>query len=226
MSQLVSIIGVMFTVAFFTLAHGAKGDAYGQHGMVLFESSGQLASHMPLYQAPHNFQIILALTWPQLIQESIQKQKAAKQLITLLPNAFDLTRLQADSEQPLHELTFDIYLGHFERGGTPVHRQVPAKIKQVLLFHQLSETAISHHSSPAQARAFIPFQWDEQQFLLERIRYRPTEDRIYQILSKPAPDLPSLIEVKTTQDHTIQDALSAWGIEALQLVYREWQDFQ
>ena len=219
-------IFITLMCSFAPTTHGA---AHGRHGMVLFENSGQLASHMPLYQAPHNFQIILALQWPASILESIQQQKAADQLITLLPNAFDLTRLSPNSSQALQHIQFDIYLGHFERGGTLLHRQVQTTIQQVLHYAPLPQISVNSSLSDAkeiQQRAFTPIQWEGQQFLLESIRSRPAEDRIYKFHRHSSIKLPTLIEVELDREQPLQEAMSTWGIEDLQLIYREWQDFQ
>lgn len=95
----------------------------GSHGMVLVTDGIDLfASHLPLYRAPHDFQLVY-------IVESKYKSKVIKQLlsarqsytsfdagniVTLLPAHFDLNELINGQS---FDIKAQIYLGHFERGG-------------------------------------------------------------------------------------------------------------
>jgi len=98
-------------------------DRIGLHGMVLVTDGIDLfASHLPLYRAPHDYQLVY-------IVESKYKSKVIKQLlsasrntasydaaksVTILPASFDLNKLINGKS---FEIEAQMYIGHFERGG-------------------------------------------------------------------------------------------------------------
>jgi hypothetical protein len=85
----------------------------GSHGMVLIyhPEEGFFASHLPLYRAPHNYQLIYRV---QFAESEKLISLINNEIITLLPENFDLRRLIAGERLTIKTQFFQ---GHFERGG-------------------------------------------------------------------------------------------------------------
>lgn len=86
----------------------------GSHGMVLIhhQNTGFYASHMPLYNSPHNYQIIYKV---QIDEHEKLNNLLKNGLVTLLPERFDLSKL-VNGESLSIKTSF--FKGHFERGGS------------------------------------------------------------------------------------------------------------
>ncbi|MDQ2042715.1 hypothetical protein NRL14_03085 [Pseudoalteromonas sp. 20-92] len=97
-----------------------KAHSYvGFHGMALILADDKvLASHMPLYAAPHDYQIVYEVTTSNTHLKTIKRvlKKAANEQrqITILPTKFDLNLL-INKQTPTLNVT--VFNGHFERGG-------------------------------------------------------------------------------------------------------------
>ncbi|WP_146196131.1 hypothetical protein [Pleionea mediterranea] len=86
--------------------------------MVLLKGSGGelIVSHLPLFHRPHDYQIIYRVEASNNQLRQLDFLSAEQDdLITLVPNKFDLMRL-INKEQ--FNITVDVFRGHFERGGT------------------------------------------------------------------------------------------------------------
>jgi len=102
--------------------HDHKGhDRVGMHGMVMVTDGVELyASHLPLYRAPHDYQLIYQVETihkAQLIKrlsETSKEQGYVDNMVTLLPAKFDLNQLIAGES---FEIKTQLYSGNFERGG-------------------------------------------------------------------------------------------------------------
>src|SRR5579859_1939791 len=68
---------------------------WGLHGMVLFGGAdGLFASHLPMFHAPHDYHVVIALQLPPDIDTSIRTRLSrAPALWTLVPEEFELARL-------------------------------------------------------------------------------------------------------------------------------------
>jgi len=120
---LLSIYTIVFSIAQANSNqhdHNKQHSRVGSHGMALFTDGKTLfASHMPLYNTPHDYQLIYQV-------ESNQKNKIMRyfklkysdaksnRLVSILPQRFDLNLLI--NNHPLITKA-DVYMGHFERDG-------------------------------------------------------------------------------------------------------------
>jgi len=91
----------------------------GFHGMALILAGDKvLASHMPLYAPPHNYQIVYEVTTDdthlKTIKNILNKAADEQEQITILPTKFDLNLL-INKKTPTLNVT--VFNGHFERGG-------------------------------------------------------------------------------------------------------------
>lgn len=87
----------------------------GIHGMVIFAVDDQLfASHMPLVNSIHAHQIIFSFQVDSKVEHQIKLLLSAHNLVTLMPERFDLNNLMSGS---LTSFSGQVFSGHFERGG-------------------------------------------------------------------------------------------------------------
>lgn len=141
-----------------------KPNYMGTHGMVLIKGSNNelIASHLPLYHSPHDYQIIYQIdaSNPQLNQLTFGSAEQDKlitdnlktdDLITILPKPFDLMRL-VNKQQV--EITADVYQGHFERGGTKLF-QTNIRFKQPLFIRKISAPRSGNQSTATIAQETI-----------------------------------------------------------------------
>jgi len=90
----------------------------GSHGMVLVTDGVALyASHMPLYRAPHDYQLVY------LVESSVKSDiiehlssNHDNNMVTILPAKFDLNTLINGASLTV---ATQFFKGHFERGGEP-----------------------------------------------------------------------------------------------------------
>ena len=104
----------------------------GSHGMVLIhdDKQGFFLSHLPLYNHPHDFQLIYKV---QIKKSEKVIDLLGNKIITVLPDNFDLSRLVKGES---FSINANVYQGHFERGGTKkfstkLHFDKPILIKRV-----------------------------------------------------------------------------------------------
>jgi len=119
-----------------TLSHSQQEHSLmGSHGMALIyhKKEGFFASHLALYYPPHNYQIIYKV---HVKEQKKLIQLIEKNMITLLPDNFDLSRLiQGES----FSIGTQIFQGHFERGGTAVFTSAITFVEPILI-KKLSKT--------------------------------------------------------------------------------------
>lgn len=101
----------------------------GVHGMLVFGDSAVYLSHLPLYRAPHDWQIVVRATVTSDATTSVPDALAAlradqaangAEIYTLEPEPFPLSRLSGLEEGRTMRFRGKLYRGHFERGGTPI----------------------------------------------------------------------------------------------------------
>ncbi len=114
----------------------------GSHGMALLLSpfDDLIAHHLPLYRAPHDYQILYKVSFTE--NNDIISEMAANGLVTILPDNFDLKRL---IDKNSFSINATIYDGHFERGGkalftTNINFEKAVYVRQIILNDSYSET--------------------------------------------------------------------------------------
>jgi hypothetical protein len=106
------------------------------HGMLVFGQQQILLSHLPMFHAPHDFQVLLHVRLrggkgdPEALYRD-DRSKAGERVYTWVPEKFVLQDLLAPT--PLRTMTGTLFRGHFERGGTPItSAPVTAEVVRVL----------------------------------------------------------------------------------------------
>jgi len=121
-------------------AHAAE-TAMGGHGMAVFGGrEGLYASHLPMFHAPHDSQIVLRFHLADAVADRALRDEVAARprLWTFDPETFDLLRFGPGHAQPLREFEARFFEGHFERGGKPQAGEQRVVVDEVLLFRRLS----------------------------------------------------------------------------------------
>ncbi len=158
----------------------AHDHSYGSHGMALFgDNEGLYASHLPLFRAPHDHQVVLKLRLADPgLERALRGQLDGKTALwTIEPEHFELSRLDPQAAAPLRAFSADIFSGHFERDGKLVHAKARFVVEQVLVYRRLDPAL--HSRSMAR---YLPV----GAFLVKEIDSRPDYDHIV-ALTAPAP---------------------------------------
>lgn len=160
-----------------SLSHAAP-PTWGLHGMVLFGGKqGLYASHLPMFHAPHDYQVVLQvrLADPALDARLRQQLDGRTALWTLEPEHFELARLLPAAPLPLRQFRATVVRGHFEKAGKAEAGYGAAAIivERVLLMRQLSPAPAAHASA-----RYLQVGDGTQRFLVKRIDSRPDFEHI------------------------------------------------
>ena len=145
----------------------------GFHGMALILAGDKLlASHMPLYALPHNYQIVYEVTTNdthfKIIKNALNESLKKQTQITILPTKFDLNLLINKLTPTLNTTVFN---GHFERGGTALF-STKLTFKNPLYIKKLAVT------KPTKAEFDLIKVSAEQGVIIHKIQSRPSYDSL------------------------------------------------
>lgn len=196
----------------------------GSHGMRLFSDGKDFyASHLPLYRAPHDYQVIYRVSPsdPLLVAALLQQQ-----MITILPDVFDLDRLIAGESL---SISTRLYLGHFERGGKQVLRDNRFRFEQPVYLRPLASANLPNFEFDV-----IDLNDGDRQLLVHRIGQSPSFDALIMMQTARCKDdaqLPSLLQLME-KPGDIGQGLSTELLQALpdcaspQLIHLETEDLK
>jgi hypothetical protein len=203
MKRLLSLFLLSFCCIFSARAENKHGPTWGVHGMLLFgNSEGMYVSHLPMFHAPHNYQVVLQIRCLDQKLDAAIKARLEQKLVlwTMEPEQFEIARLAADSKLPLKQFKANIVLGHFEQGGKTEYKDVPVIVEKTLIFRQLlpqmreSKQAVYHQIGRG-----------SQRFLLKEIDNRPDFDHVLAI-SVPAAAAMADVVMKKAGLQALSDA--------------------
>jgi hypothetical protein len=204
---------------------GRPSPTWGLHGMLLFGGAdGLFASHLPMFHAPHDFHVVIAL---QLASPGIDAAMRARlastpALWTLVPEKFELARLAPGAANPLAEFKADIVEGHFERGGKTIYPGVIVRVIRTERYVQLDP-----HARPAATAHYLPVGQGRTWFLVKEVDARPDFDDVLMLSAAHAPaaiDVP-VHGIARPADSAIQ-ALLAPSSKLVGTVYYDTEDLQ
>jgi hypothetical protein len=201
-----SIVALLAAVSFGAVQAAPHNASYGEHGMALFGGSeGLYASHLPMFHAPHDVQVVLQVHLADRAQDRALRARlnGKTDLWTIAPEKFELDRLSGSASDPLRRFKGDLVLGHFEQGGKTQFASATIVVDKVLMYRHLSPLA--HASDTAR---YVQIGSARQRFLVKEIDSRPDFDHIVAIDSRP--DAPSgVLEVsKHALEQTDRAALA------------------
>lgn len=164
----------------------AGADTLGVHGMLIFGGwrnetgfggrSGVYASHLPMFMAPHDFQVIMRVTGDAAGRYSeFVAHFGDFQTYTFKPQPFPIDELDPAGGGPARRsVVGSLFRGHFERGGTEIATEVALEVEQVVYFSRL---AVTERPGPGQLR-YICFGERDATLLAHRITTPPDFDQI------------------------------------------------
>ncbi|GAA4349214.1 hypothetical protein GCM10023185_05760 [Hymenobacter saemangeumensis] len=150
-------------------------DPPATHGMLLVGTQQVFASHLPMFNRPHDYQVWLELELDSATLKTYQTSRRAypqEALYTLEPEKFVLPAMVAKP----HPFRASLYRGHFERGGTAIVENVEVHIKKVLYFRQLNP-----QEAPPTHPAYLLLGNAQEQFLAHRIAGQPGYDQVLRV---------------------------------------------
>jgi hypothetical protein len=169
---------------FFVLAinaeaqHGHSGmaaDKPSVHGMLIFGTQKMYASHLPLFHAPHNYQIIIELELDKAAKEKFIKDQQLHPeftTYTIEPERFILP----DKINSKGSFKANLYRGHFERGGVKIADSISIKISSVIFFKQFNPDEPRSLNA-----AYLLFGNSKEQFAVHLISNKPDFEQIIQV---------------------------------------------
>lgn len=163
-------------LALCTLPLHAADATYGNHGMALFGGQeGLYASHLPMFHAPHDYQVILQIHIADKSTDSaLRKVLDGRDVLwTVDPEKFELSTLAPGAKAPRREFKADLVQGHFERGGVAQYKGAKVVIDKVLVFRKLDDKKRNATTS-----RYLQIGSGKQRFLVKEIDARPDFDQI------------------------------------------------
>jgi len=160
----------------------AADATFGEHGMALFGGPGGVyASHLPMFHAPHDYQVLLQLHIADpKTDAALRRRLDGKPLLwTLSPEKFELDRLAPQADHPLTQFKADLVQGHFEQNGKTQFGGATVVIDKVLVYRQLSP----EQKTSATAR-YLSIGDGKQRYLVKEIDNRPDFDHIVSYRTK------------------------------------------
>lgn len=170
-------------LALCTLPLRAADATYGNHGMALFGGQdGLYASHLPMFHAPHDFQVILQIHIADPATDAaLRKRLDGKDALwTIDPENFELSSLAPEARIPRKAFTADLVQGHFERGGSTQYKAAKVVIDKVIVFRQLDG-----RPHEANLSRYMQIGSGTQRFLVKEIDSRPDFDHIVSYHAAP-----------------------------------------
>jgi hypothetical protein len=169
--------------------HEPNAEHPAVHGMLMVGQARVLMSHLPMFHAPHDYQIILetSLSAPGFDpQKKYVDDRNATQTrtYTWVPKPFVLSDLLRSHAVP-PTMVGTIFRGHFERGGIAITGDdVEARLERILYSRRLVA------SDPALAeRRYVMFGSPSEPFLAHVITRPPDFDQVTAIeIAAPCAD--------------------------------------
>jgi hypothetical protein len=166
-----------------------QGEHPAVHGMLIVGETRVLMSHLPMFHAPHDYQMLLetSLSAPGAdpFKTYLDDRKTSMEKVyTWVPKPFQISVLAANRQAPL-TMVGTIFRGHFERGGVAITADdVEVKVTRVLYACRFTPET----PPPADLRYLI-FGSPAEAFLAHLITRAPDFDQILAAkFATPAPD--------------------------------------
>jgi hypothetical protein len=143
--------------------------------MLIFGTQKMYASHLPLFHAPHNYQIIIELELDKAAKEKFIKDQQLHPeftTYTIEPERFILP----DKINSKGSFKANLYRGHFERGGVKIADSISIKISSVIFFKQFNPDEPRSLNA-----AYLLFGNSKEQFAVHLISNKPDFEQIIQV---------------------------------------------
>jgi hypothetical protein len=167
---------------------------YGEHGMALFGGKeGLYASHLPMFHAPHDYQVILQVHVADAATDAALRKRldGKTALWTIAPEKFELARLAPQAASPLKQFKADLVLGHFEQGGKTQYAASTIVVDKVLMFRKLSP-----NTSASGTATYTQIGSGRHRYLVKQIDSRPDYDHILAYSAAPGASTDPITVIK------------------------------
>lgn len=184
------LVGLVITSG--SASAAAKKDPPSVHGMLLFGQTKFYLSHLPMFHAPHDYQLLLEVELDEQSKNIYRNSLAqfSERVYTIVPPRAvleDLARVGA-------QFSVDLYRGHFERGGDKISSGTIVTVTKLIFVAKLKEdTAIATSSQ------YLLFGSPGEYFLAHKIGGAPNFDQILEVKSLSAgyaAEKPSMIALE------------------------------
>ncbi len=146
------------------------------HGMLVVNAGPTVyLSHLPMFHAPHDYQLIVEADLGSALASTLAADQAAnpgEKLYTLIPEAFDLAAM-VKSPKPFKAALFR---GHFERGGKQVGSSRTVTFTKTVIFKRLDPAA-----KPPVHASYLLFGGTDGYFLAHLVDGKPSHDHILSV---------------------------------------------
>lgn len=152
-------------------------DTTGVHGMLLFGDEVLFLSHLPMFMHPHNFQVLLQVTFDDAADTILRDDRGSSDsdLYTFAPERFPIVELEPNGQQPARtSIEGTIFRGHFERDGQSIAAGAMAQIREVVSFRELDVDATPGDDE----LAYLCFGFTGRLHLVHQIGARPSFDQV------------------------------------------------
>ncbi|GAB3105164.1 hypothetical protein [Lysobacter terrae] len=188
-------------------------DPPGEHGMLVVGTDVVYLSHLPMFHAPHDYQLVFeaALDDDALAAYRRDSRRHPGTYYTLVPTA---RWVLPDTIREGARFAVDLYRGHFERGGMPIRKQATVTVRRIVHFRRFDA---GHAADPAQ---WFGFGRGHEHFLAHRIEGAPDMDQVVQVSAAPAEGAP--VRMPNAGELKIGDAVPGGRVQ--RVIYTEYGD--
>ncbi|MES2854529.1 MAG: hypothetical protein V4692_01645 [Bdellovibrionota bacterium] len=153
--------------------HAPPKEAPSVHGMLVFGTSKIYVSHLPMFHAPHDYQLIFEVELDARGNAQYQQAKklSSETVYTIEPEQFVLSEMIANPKP----FKAKIYSGHFERGGT-VLAHVTIHPKKTVFSKKFDPAELK----PQEEKYFV-IENESEKFSVHVITAKPDFDEISEI---------------------------------------------
>lgn len=156
---------------------------FGRHNMVAFGREALFLSHLPMFMAPHDAQLVLqaALEGPTgSLQEMWSREREShpeQRLYTMFPEKFALSSLYSPDPPTRNSFVGTFFRGHLERGAPaiPELTDVNVQISKVIYARRLGRSG-----RPDELSYFL-FGHENEMFLAHQISEPPDFDQVLSV---------------------------------------------
>lgn len=158
---------------------GEFADPPNTHGMLVVGTDAVYLSHLPMFHRPHHYQLIFEANLPTQVLRDYRDDASAHPdtYYTLAPTQ---RWVLPDTIKPDAHFKADLYRGHFERGGTPIARDIDVSVRRIVHFRRFEA------GRTPQPSRWIGFGRGSQRFAAHRIEAAPDMDQIVQVTAPAA----------------------------------------
>lgn len=177
---------VLFLLVNLVASQPARADVSSVHGMLLFGggASGTYVSHLPMFHAPHDYQLVMSVALDKSSPAAIafkKLQDAGETLFTIEPKPMDLTLVMSGKKK---EFQADLYQGHFERGGNNLGKTVVSVVKIIL------SEKLNANLNTQDDEEYLIFGGAGEYFAAHKIKGKPSFDQILKVNQPYQLDVP------------------------------------